>query len=228
LRNGGNFIPKSSLPKGTELVNVLNVSGWINRLKAKDPGAGTKLESRLKDLAGPSPPADGVEGFLQELFPAINSWRDGRPMWAGRWKEFLKSIDDESCRTWNEAVGVWSRRSSWQVVLRYPLAAVPELVRPTQLDSGYNQYHFPSPPFPRPTRGGFTMALRELKAKTALVSEWIHYPINLHIDQWIAGGRLWAVVEDDASSSLWFYRSQHRARLLRRFGTECAGWLAPK
>jgi len=26
------------------------------------------------------------------------------------------------------------------------------------LDSGYYEYHFPNPPFPRPTRGGFTMA----------------------------------------------------------------------
>lgn len=227
-RNGRNFVRKSSLPKGTELANALNVSGWVYRLRTKDPRIGIKLESRLKDLAGPSPPADAVEAFLMELFAAINSRRDGRPMWAARWKELVKSIDDGSCRTWNEAVGAWRRRDSWQVVLRYPLAAVPTLVRPTQLDSGYYEYHFPSPPFPRPTRGGFTMALRELAVGAALVSEWIHPPIDLHIDHWIAGGRLWGVIEDETSDSLWFCRSQHRARLLRRFGRECGGWLPPR
>lgn len=104
-RNGKNFVPKSSLPKGTELANVLNVSGWVYRLRAKDPALGSRLESLLRNLAGPSPPADGIEAFLTELFAAINSRRDGRPMWAARWREFVKSIDDGTCRTWNEAVG---------------------------------------------------------------------------------------------------------------------------
>jgi hypothetical protein len=222
-RNGHNFVQKSRLPKDLTLVNVLNVSAWVNTLRTL-PVLGPRLETGFRRLADPLATADEIEAFLTGLFEAINLHRDERPVWVARWKEFERSVEHASTSTWNTAVGVWRRPGSWQIVLRYPITAVARLIRPTQLDSS-SQYHFPSPPSPRPTPGGFTMTLREMATKTPIVPEWVHPPVDLRIEYWVAGGRLCAEVPDDGPADLWLYRSQHREKLARRFPKETAGWL---
>jgi hypothetical protein len=223
--NGHNFVSMSKLPKDLELANVLNVSSWLTKLRAKLPSLSQQLEGELRSLEQPETAITQIETFLDTLFAAINANRDGRPTWVARWKDFERSIERASVGTWNAAVGAWVRRGSWQIVLRYPLSTVTELIRPTQLDTGLNQYHFPSPPFPRATRGGFTMLLRELSQTTPLISEWIHSPIDLKVDYWTAAGRLCAEIQDNAVPRLRLFRSQHRERLARRFLTEVTGWL---
>jgi hypothetical protein len=225
LRNGHNFILNSRLPKDLMLTNVLNVSSWVSRVKNIAPLMGVRLEQGIKRLADPSIGIDETELFLDDLFKAIERYRDERPIWVARWQEFEKAIETGRTLTWNNAVGVWRRPGSWQVVLRYPLHAVDQLIRPTQLDSGFNQFHFPSPPFSDSTRGGFSMGLSQAIQASPLVPEFLHPPIRFNVAHWRAAGGLCAEVRDGPDASLWLYRDRHREKLATNFSKEVFGWL---
>jgi hypothetical protein len=185
------------------------------------------IEEGFRQFTSPSASAGEKETYLSRLFAAINSHWDGRPMWVARWKDFEKSVDTSIPSTWNADVGVRRAPGAWQVALRYPAADVKCLVRPTVLDCAPNSlYHFPSPPLPRPTRGGFTMALRQAPERAPLISEWIHPPIKLKIEHCIAG--LCAEVGDSGIEEVWAYRNWHRRKLAARFKKEVDGWLPEK
>jgi hypothetical protein len=221
-RNGKNFVARSRLPKDISLVTVLNISGWARRLRIDSEFSG--LEPRVALLGDPSATGNQKMEFLDELFRAIQLRRDQRPIWVARWKDFEKSIEVSRPNTWNTSVGVWRDRSDWQLALRYPVAAVPCLVRPTTLDCAPSSlYHFPSPPFRLPTRGGFTMALSEPAPRSPLISEWIHPPIDLKTGYCVPG--MLGMAEEGKKREIWIYRNGHMERLGRRFKKEVAGWL---
>jgi hypothetical protein len=215
-----NFVPRSTLRRDLSLVHVMNVSRWVRDLSDDSLNEGMKDLTDPKNISTP----DQIRDFLGKLFLAINSKRDERPIWVGRWKAFEKHLTPEA-DLWTSAVGVYARKSTWRIVLRYPASNVRQLVRPTQLDAGYNQYHFPSPPFPHSAIGGFAMALRELAGSPPLLSEWIHRPIDWDTSFWVP--EMWASVLQDTANSLGVFRVQHRERLITRFPNECTKWIPP-
>jgi hypothetical protein len=225
--NARNLLAKSKVPADLELAHVLNVTSWVDRLSSV-PKLGDRLRMALATLDVATSPPDEIGRFLEDLFHGINAYRDRRPVWVAAWPEFERLIDLAVPETWNAVVGVWRNRGALQVVLRYPVGSVVQLVRPTQLDVGYYQYHFPSPPRLRVAWGGFAMALRRVEPDARLVPEWLHPPADLSVAQWNAAGRLCGYTNGGLGSlAFWSSRRQHGERLERRFPKASSGWLPP-
>jgi len=222
-RNGHNLVP---VVAGRTLGTVLNVSAVVERIRTRR-GVGVRIErdfAKLTALPIP-PPQAAIQYFLDQLFYTMSSLSESRPVWVAEWDALEPAIEPGDASSWNRAVGVWRRAGSWQIVLRYPAEDVGQLVRPTMLDAGFNQFHFPSPPiFPQP-KGGITMALEDPMPVRPLISEWIHRPISFKTEYWIAAGGLCASVVSDAPAPISLYRSNHRERLTRAFPTGITNWL---
>lgn len=221
-RNSGNFVVSRRLPRDLMLVTVMNVSAWVQRLRTL-PAVGVRLERGLTAVSNGEADGDELEEFLARLLSAINDQQAGRPTWVVRSDAFDEAIAGRPPAAWSQAVGVWRIDGTWQVVLRYPASAVDQLVRPCQLESGYNQYHFPSPRRLACTYGGFAMALFD--RAQILISEWIHAPIELRVEYWRAGGALCAAIRGSPIEPIWFYRTRHRELLSKAHPYASRGWL---
>lgn len=93
------------------------------------------------------------------------------------------------------------------------------LVRPTQLDIGAFEYHFPSPSAAPAELGGFCMLLRELEASEAfrpLVPEFIHPPFQFTSKDWFRAGAWLDQVPGMKAGPVRQHRSNHLDRLKRR------------
>jgi hypothetical protein len=215
--NGQN-VDREPRSGGLFLAHVLNVSAWVRRLR-EVTRLGGELEFAHRELDRLALSGADLDYFVSRLLEGINGYRDQRPIWVARWTYFAKMIDVVHGATWNAAVGMWRRQGTWQIVLRYSAEDVGALIRPTQLDAGDYQFHFPSPPNHEPLNGGVTLALRHLPFRAPLLHEWIHAPFDFRLNHWIAGGRLCARVDDSsaAADQLILYRARHRERLVARY-----------
>jgi hypothetical protein len=223
-RNRLNFVDLDKVPEALELVTVINVSSWVERLQARRR-TGLQLERLLGHLNAGSHEAEVIVELLGGVFDGIKASSSARPVWVANAQQFWDSIDRAVPATWSTSLGVWRLNGAWQAVLSYPASAVPRLIRPSQLDSGYNQFHFPSPPCCEQPRGGLTMELDHRPVQGPLVSEWIHEPIDFRLEQWRAGGELLAAVHAGDWRPVTAYRDRHKSRLYNEFRGAVETWL---
>jgi hypothetical protein len=227
LYNQNNFVPVDQRPDDLPLATVINVSAWIERLRG-EVAIGWRLERDFGLLQGGNSSRDAVHAFLADVFVAVNRLRDERPVWVAQRDDFVEASDVNIPATWNAAVGAWRKPGAWQAVLTYPSRLVSALLRPTQLDAGFNQFHYPSPTVVDLVRGGITMALREVSESVPLVREWIHPPIPLDPRHWTAARDLFGRVDPMAGASGLVCREWHRGRLARWLPQIEPAWIPPE
>ena len=146
------------------------------------------------------------------------------PTWCTSWSDLEPHVAGPPDR-WAEIVGVantWGV-ARWLLVLRYKVREAGTLCRPTQLDGGDYQWHFPSPPSRPRTDGGAAMDL-DLSALPTMRGEYIHMQIQHPIDHWVAGGRLLGRGGPYGSAPLREMRVKHRRLLQAAFPAD-ALWM---
>jgi len=169
-----------------------------------------------------------VEATLQEMGRA-RLRQPFQPAWATLWDHFLlyASLTPEH---WLEALGItWEARDPgnpeplWVVVLKYSVGEAGTLVRPTQLDAGWNAAHFPTPkelpakngerPMELPAdRGGHPVDYGPDVPGDFIPAEFIHAEITHSPDHFHRIGR----IEDAQPGGLATRRRVHHLRL-RKF-----------
>ncbi len=226
-RNAKNFV-RFSRPPSFDLGHVLNVSRLVHQITTEPIDSSWNLDESLlkgaEDILSTAATVGAAAPLVNELLRAEWRLRGNRPTWAGSWDLLEKSIDAAVPSSWNAAVGLWRRRNAYQIAIRYPVSAVGQLVRPTQLDIGFFQYHFPSPGKLTPEKGGFAMDLRLIpRPFPDLVSEFIHVPIRFDHQHWLATG-LRGRVDGLGDVSPWKFRGQDARRLLGSYAKPVRHW----
>ncbi len=115
----------------------------------------------------------GIEAVLAAL-SAYHSQAPKKPIWVTIEEEFDGNVLSDA-DAWLAAVGMIPVQDHWVVILVYPAADVPQLVRPSVLESGTHYLHFPTP---RDAKSGNVMSLK-LPLATPPLREFIHPPIPL-------------------------------------------------
>jgi hypothetical protein len=149
-----------------------------------------------------------------------------QPTWATTWAAFEGHVAAGADR-WLEVLGVNKRRPCWLILLRYTVREAGTIARPTQLDGGWYQFHFPSPPSAMLSGGGHPMDLRTSPRATNLFPEYIHKQIHHPPEHWTAiapdlnYGRTSALL----SSPLSRQRQTHHALLVYTYGSDVLQWM---
>jgi hypothetical protein len=210
--NANNMV---ELPKGSRVGTVLDLTR-LGRIYAEAKATFRLAEFRSYTATDPRNYSDvneflagqldnpaRREPFLKALFGAWARYRRRiedrlHPTWAAEWGSLRPFLDPGSPRRWLQAVGVPRDGGVWLAILCYPLKDKKreiKLFRPTQLDAGWYAHHFPSPPDAVLSLGGHTMFLNRgngtvERAPGALVSEYLHAPVDFSIRDWHAAGGL--------------------------------------
>jgi len=149
-----------------------------------------------------------------------------QPTWATTWTAFREHITGGANR-WLEVIGISKRIPCWLILLKYTVREAGTVVRPTQLDGGWYQFHFPSPPRALLSRGGHPMDLRTSPRAVKLLPEYIHKQIHHPIEHWTNitpdsnYGRSSALV----STSLSKQRQAHYGLLASTYGSSILRWM---
>ena len=132
------------------------------------------------------------QSFIIAALEALNSYGQNtpfQPTWATAWSAF-EPFEAAGPERWLQVLGVYRSSSPrWIVLLRYKVREAGTLVRPTQLDAGWDRYHFPSPPTTPLGNGGHSMDLRVAPPSTSLLPEYIHKQITHRPEHLIKWGR---------------------------------------
>ncbi|MBI1786386.1 MAG: hypothetical protein HYR60_02400 [Acidobacteria bacterium] len=193
--------------------------GFTQETAADSEGRGTNrfLEPWL--TTGP----ERAEEFIEAVLQAMNRFRrttPHHPSWTTGWLAFRDYIDAGAER-WLELVGVpKSVFPRWLIVLRYTVGEAGTVVRPTQLDAGWNAFHFPSPPQAARNVGGHPMDLRTSPPANGLIPEFIHEQIDHRMEHWIRAGGLSGATARVVDGDLASLRRTHHRLLVRSYGTE--------
>lgn len=180
-------------------------------------------------LNGASP--DDIEAFILAVLAALNLYgatHPYQPVWCTMWADFASFIDEGADR-WNEVLGVASRGiGRWMLLLAYRVRDAGTLVRPTQLDVGWDaRGHFPSPPEAPVWRGGHPMDLAGQSTLRRLLPEYIHRQFPHTMDHWITAGRRLGVTMRAQRATLADARRAHYALLGLHYGEAAVHeWMA--
>ena len=164
----------------------------------------------------------GREEFLGDLFYAISKFPQ-HPVWVTSWDQLKPNLTVPRCL---QLVGL-PRRDHPRILiaLRYPARDVGTLLRPSQLDAGFNPHHHPSPPS-RPIKdGGAVMDLALPPGANGLVPEFIHSQIQFTVQHWRAAncwtGQTSAPVLCDLAEA----RRRHQGLLRTAHGVHNPPWM---
>lgn len=187
--------------KDVKLVRVLDLSGlepvflWANQHKNRKKEWRRLLSSLLgrpggladhldHELSGKS--SGEIEGLIETILHILNTSRSVvayQPTWATVWSDFKHHLRQGPDR-WLEVLGMAKAPPRWLIVLRYTVREAGTLVRPNQLDAGWQEYHFPSPPTAPLEVGGHPMDLRVHPRTKPLIREFIHKQIDHALSHW--------------------------------------------
>ena len=251
--NGNNFVPfaKPSGKKGihpdTLLVHVIDLSKYV---KAKGysslpgcPGTGAHQVEIIAWLGSyvPAFPDTDVSGrsetevdeFVERTLEAIHDYESAprsEPVWVALWDQFRQYVH-HGLSMWMKMLGMRdsvSRHPRYPLVLVYRADSVGTLVRPTQLEAGFDAFHFPSPPSAPPTAGGYTMDWSAMPGYREPLREFLHQrkPDRDNAADWILGGRLSGpTTPGGAPLKLNETRRRHYGRLKSIHGPLPGGWM---
>ncbi len=174
-----------------------------------------------KVLGGRESQRDRALDAILSAVTQANRTGGKRPVWTAAHLDFERFVTAGPDR-WIEAMGMKSRVGNWLVLLAYPVSDVPDLIRPTILESG-SHFHVPSPDA---TECGYAADLGAPSLDTP-VREYVHRPIPLKLDYCkvkdadgnaaVRCGQVKGTTVPDKSGDFtpWLFevRKAHRARL---------------
>lgn len=235
-----------------QLLNFLDLNGlwrvfaWAKKECKTEPGlrrfedfsaradTGAWIHDWLSDQIGAPERPEARQPFVEDVLLALNQYgkRQERfhptcvcPYLAFR--DVLKS-EDWADRCW-QAAGVLKHRPTWTLVLRYPVRVTRVLARPTQLDVGTCEFHFPVPdelPHLGPTCAGHTMELRLDPEPRGLRDEFVHPQIKYEVGYWTAAGsRLGVADPGPRHPDFRNMRENHYILLLDEYRDSIADWM---
>lgn len=195
----------AAIPPVREFVRLINVTSECRRVawarhvpgrrKEFEDKFGAEIPSNFTDVKKVN---EWIEGwkkenprqFIEAFFELVNRhYRAGapyEPQWATTLKAFEEARSTPPCRPW-ERLGLQLKNDCWLVAVAYESAHPSTVARPTQLDAGGFEFHFPSPPNRIVTEGGLTMnASLEPNCKLAPLPEYVHTHVDLDPAMWDA------------------------------------------
>lgn len=229
--NGENFVSggpsgNSQINKDLELVRILDLNGLkILFQKAREesnepfedfpiPGNDTQITDWLSKKLETE-----KKSFIADTINLMNDSRGKEPynpIWASPWTTFVKYLKSDP-EEWLNIMGMIKGVGHWLILLKYTVREAGTLVRPTQLDAGFNAYHFPSPNSAPLQLGGHPMYLGI--AASDLPSEYIHEQIDHTIEHWENAGSLCQqTVTANPKESLARLRQAHHELLNKTYG----------
>jgi len=169
--------------------------------------------------------------FVASALDAVELSRSRRqgafqPTWATYWSHF-EPLAAEGPERWGASLGLPNRRrcARWLIALKYTVRETGGLVRPTTLDAGFNEYHFPSPPEAALRAGGHPVDLRLIPPAATLIPEFVHQQIPHPIRHWEHAGFLLGRTEKPGLDGLVQSRGNHFALLQTVYGPSVATWM---
>lgn len=197
---------KPRIHKDVQLVRVLDLNGlgrvlqWARiqkkwgRVFADFPRSQNDQEiSRWIDGILQGAPREKIEQFVATVLDIMNKYRQAypfQPTWATTWSAF-EAHERHGPDRWLQVLGMPKPAPRWLILLRYPVREAGTIARPTQLDAGWQGYHFPSPPQAPLFVGGHPMDLRIFPKPTSLLPEYIHKQIDHPLYHWTnLGGKI--------------------------------------
>ena len=183
-------------------------------------------DSRVSDqLTGQTP--GQIQEFIEIVLDVLNTSRRDvphQPTWATTWSDLEPHVRHGPDR-WLQVLGMAKPPSRWLVLLSYTVREAGTLVRPTQLDAGWQEYHFPSPPDAPLEVGGHPMDIRVLPRTRPLLQEFIHKQIDHPLHHWTdTGGELGRTTVLN-TKGLDRQRIAHYELLKRVYGLSVARWM---
>ena len=130
-----------------------------------------------------------AEQILKRLRAHVASGYPRHPVWVSRWERVRGALSQDRPDQWLALLGMsrYFRPRRWLMLLKYQVQQTGTLVRPTVLDSGWYDYHYPSPPQAALQAGGHPMNLCD--RITSPIPEFIHEQSAhlLDVSYWMPG-----------------------------------------
>lgn len=192
-----------------EVEEQLWIDRWLNQMLA--PGDAGRRES-----------------FVAAVLELLNSIQRGKafqPTWATIWQAFdpqARTPDgDPNPDRWVQMMGVGKNPPGhWYIALTYTVAEAGTLARPTQLDGGWYEYHFPSPKEAPREFGGQAMDLQLPPVAATLLPEYIHKQIEHPFKHWDDAGRMIGHTSAWRRPALIDLRRAHQQKLASAYETD--------
>jgi hypothetical protein len=180
----------------------------------------------LDEKMGSRPVEDFIRTVLDALYVHSKVERiPFQPAWATTWVAFKNHVADGPDR-WYQVLGMDRPRPCWLVLLRYTIREAGTVARPTQLDGGWYQFHFPSPPATPLSMGGHPMDLRTLPLAYSLLPEYVHKEIRHPMEHWTdTAPNNYGRTTAPRSPSLTEQRETHHRLLVHTYGAGVLGWM---
>jgi hypothetical protein len=156
------------------------VNNWLNNLE---------LPQDLPEFANLITQA--YQRVIDSMMPdRANGAQPERICWAGRRDEF-EPHREFGLRRWMEIFGLGHQldKREWFILLEYPVINTGAFARPTVLDAGPTEWHFPTPGELPPKLGGRTMILGDAMLAGVLpLGEFVHKARRLEIEnvKWLS------------------------------------------
>jgi hypothetical protein len=171
---------------------------------------------------------DRQESFVGAVLDMLNCNRRGaafQPTWATIWQAFephARTPDgDPNPDRWVQMMGMGKNPPGhWFIALTYMVAEAGTLARPTQLDGGWYEYHFPSPKETPREFGGQAMDLQLPPVATTLLPEYIHKQIEHPLKHWDDTERLLGRTSNWHRPGLIDLRRAHQKKLASTYETD--------
>lgn len=170
----------------------------------------------------------GRERFIESVLDMLDCIRREKafqPSWATTWVAFEEHAKtpggDPNPDRWIQIMGMGKNSPEhWYIALKYTVAQAGTLARPTQLDAGWYEYHFPSSEQTPLESGGHPMDLRISPSATTLLAEYIHKQIGHPVEHWNDTGRLLGRTSAWKPSSPTELRRVHERLLILNYGPD--------
>ena len=226
----GKLLGEHDISRDYELGRVLrlNMPGVYRSAKSVfasvERGSDAHIDQWLTDQLKNGNVTSFIEVLLKELWRQQRDVEPFEPCWATSWSS-LEAVADLGPERWAASVGTPVFEGQWLILLRYRVRETGTLVRPTQLDAGWDCRHFPSPPTTPLTLGGHPMDLGDRSCRPALVPEFIHQQIPHKIEHWEDAGSRIAQVRANTGDEFSYQRWRHFALLKNRDGNAVLDWM---
>lgn len=226
----------SSIPLDTKLARIIDLTGlcWVFKW-AREAG----LDAFERFPRGPTDAScnrwledtrksQGSRSLVQDALEAMDRYgrtRPYQPTWATAW-DLLERYRDAGATRLCQLMGLDKDAGHWVAVLVYTAREAGTVLRPTQLDAGQYDCHFPSPPGAPLSAGGHPMDLAADPA-VPLLPEYIHRQIPHKIEHFDAGGGILGKLGENtrAANVIEGARQVHLDKLIALYGPAVARWL---
>lgn len=166
--------------------------------------------------------------FIEVVLDMLNCIRHEaafQPTWATTWHAFephaRNSGGEPDADRWVQVMGMGKNPAyHWYIALTYTVAEAGTVARPTQLDGGWYEYHFPSPEEAPLELGGHPMELDVRHVAKVLLPEYIHKQIRHPLKHWDDTGRLLGRTTASFGSNLINMRRAHQKLLTSTYATD--------